>query len=182
MPDRPERQLIAQCYQAKFGAVPDPSFSEFMRQSRGQSTAVLGYRRATHGPLFLEAYLDLPIEACVSSVLGRSIPRERIVELGNLAASNAIAMLELWGAAANDLGDSSEVAVATLTAPLRKMFARIGLAIHEIAPAHAEKLGEAADCWGDYYAADPKVCVGAIAQGQRAIARFLARRGQGRAA
>ena len=30
-------------------------------------------------------------------------------------------MIELWGAVANDLGGSSEVAVATLTAPLRRM-------------------------------------------------------------
>lgn len=36
-------------------------------------------------------------------------------------------MIELWGRAANDLGSDGEVAVATLTAPLRRMVAWIAM-------------------------------------------------------
>ena len=136
----------------------------------------MGYRRAGTEPLFLEAYLDKPIETLVSARLRRPIERDAIIEIGNLAASNVWSMIALWGEAANDLGDTSDVVVATLTAPLRRMFARIGVPVHELVEADPAKLGSAAANWGSYYAQDPRVCAGRIAEGQRAIAQFLAKR------
>lgn len=109
------------------------------------------------------------------------MPREAIVEIGNLAADNVWSMIALWGEAANDLGGSSEVVVATLTAPLRRMFARMGVPVQELASAKPERLGTDVAAWGSYFALDPVVCAGPIAEGQRAIARFLTRRRQGRA-
>ncbi|MGZ3271478.1 MAG: thermostable hemolysin, partial [Croceibacterium sp.] len=91
-------------------------------------------------------------------------------------------MIALWGEAANDLGDTNDVVVATLTAPLRRMFGRIAVPIHELVRADPAKLGPAAADWGSYYAQDPWVCAGRIAEGQRAIAQFLARRGRETAA
>ncbi|WP_240197828.1 thermostable hemolysin [Novosphingobium sp. P6W] len=44
-----------------------------------------------------------------------------------------------------------------------------------LGPARAEQADEHA-AWGRYYESDPQVCAGFIAQGQDAIARFLARR------
>jgi hypothetical protein len=135
----------------------------------------VGYRRAADEALFLERYLDAPVEELVSRAIGRPTRRENIVEIGNLAADDAFAMIELWGTAANDLGAACEVAVATLTAPLRSMFARIGLPLAVLAPAIIERSDNPAD-WGRYYESDPKVCAGVIADGQRAIGAFLSRR------
>lgn len=112
----------------------------------------------------------------MSAALRRPVPREAIVEIGNLAADDAWSMIALWGEAANDLGDVSEVVVATLTAPLRRMFARIGVPVQPLMRAEPERLGKGAADWGSYYALDPLVCTGSIAEGQRAIAAFLSRR------
>lgn len=184
MPSSPQIDLISRKYREAFGASARPDYADWMQAGAGraEAAAALGYRRASAGPLFLEAYLDQPVEALVSARLGRGIERAAIVEIGNFAADNALAMVELWGSAANDLGGESEVAVATLTAPLRRMFTRIGLPITVIAAASPDRLGEGAARWGSYYAQDPMVCMGVIAEGQTALAAFLARRNRRAAA
>lgn len=177
MPSSPDVSLIGKRYQEVFGARLSPAFAEFHASTNANGTsAALGYRRADEFPLFLEAYLDGPIEWHVGQSLGRQVARDAIVEIGNFASSNAMAMVALWGTVANDLAGRSEVAVATLTAPLRRMFARIGVPIHEITPAWPEGRIGNIDRWGSYYDSDPVVCCGVIETGQAAITRFLARR------
>lgn len=122
----PEFRLILSKYQEVFGARPSLGFPSFLFNRRG---AALGYRRAGDEPLFLEQYLDEPIEDAASKAIGRPTARADIVELGNFASDNALAMIELWGSAANDLAAASGGAVATLTAPLRRMLARIGVPV-----------------------------------------------------
>jgi len=176
-------ELIRRKYREVFGASARPDYTAWIQSGAGIAAgAALGYRRAGEAPLFLEAYLDRPIEQLVSEALGGVVERGAIVEIGNFAADNALAMVELWGSAANDLGGQSEVAVATLTKPLRRMFARIGLPVTPIARANPERLGDGAAEWGSYYALDPMVCMGVIADGQAAIAAFLARRSRKAAA
>lgn len=183
MPLTKQSELISRKYLDKLGASISPSFSCWHdTEVNGATVAVLGYRRAGPEPLFLEAYLDAPIEDLASLALGRMVARDAIIEIGNLASDNALAMIELWGAAANDLGGEGEVAVATLTAPLRRMFARIGLPISVIAPARIERLETSNGTWGRYYELDPQVCVGVIADGQQAIEAFRARRTRNQAA
>ena len=183
MPEAADTSLIRRKYHDVFEASVVPAFGNYLSQeSQGHTGAILGYRRAGGDRLFLEAYLDRPVEDEVARAFGRPFARESIVEIGNFAADNALAMIELWGAAANDLGGSNEVAVATLTAPLRRIFARIGVPIAVLAPASPNRLGEASRAWGKYYEADPRVCAGIIAEGQEAIAAFLGRRGRRRAA
>ena len=52
----------------------------------GQVQGAVGLRSAQRRPLFLERYLDEPIELAVARRSGRPVPREEIVEVGNLAA------------------------------------------------------------------------------------------------
>lgn len=177
MPATPKIEMVARKYREAFGATARPAFAAWLEAGSGIVTgAALGYRRAGEEPLFLEAYLDRPIEELAGEVLDRPVERSAIVEIGNFAADNAIAMIELWGHAANDLGGGGEVAVATLTAPLRRMFMRIGLPFKLIAPADPGRIDNGASEWGSYYATDPWVCAGVIADGQAAIAAFLSRR------
>lgn len=176
-------QLITRRYHEVHGACLPRTFDSFISGARDSSaTAALGYRSARHGRLYLERYLEVDVEVAVSSALGFEVAREDIVELGNLAAANGMAMVELWAQAANDLGSASQVAVATLTAPLRAMFTRIGLPLVELAPALPDAVEDAAEHWGTYYDSDPRVCVGLIAEGQQAIARYFAPRCARRAA
>jgi Thermostable hemolysin len=168
--------LMARRYAEAYQASPDLSYPEFRAQKcNGKATAALGYRRADAGPLFLETYLDLPVEQALESALGRTISRRDIVEIGNLASENAPAMVALWAKTANDLGDDAEIAVAVLTTPLREMFRRLGVTLHEIEPARANRIGDAASSWGDYYDQNPIICAGLIADGQDRLSRFAER-------
>jgi hypothetical protein len=177
MQDSAAGQLIARQYRLAHGAVIQPCFGHLAtREVRGRVAAALGYRRAAREGLFLETYLDQPIEAMLSSLFSRTITRHDIVEIGNLASDNATAMVALWADAANDLGGDAEIAVAVLTAPLRAMFRRLGLTLHEIAPADPARLGDEAAQWGGYYQLDPMICAGFISEGQQKLARIAARR------
>lgn len=168
-------QLIAGKYARAYRAAPSLDYPHLHAQHcRGRTIAALGYRRAAAGSLFLEAYLDAPVETVLADQLGRAFARHDIVEIGNLASDNAPAMVALWAATANDLGGEAEVAVAVLTAPLRAMFHRLGLQLHALAPARASRILEGGQ-WGDYYNHDPVVCAGYIAEGQAKLARFAAR-------
>lgn len=169
--------VLGRKYLEAFGASPQLSFNAYVSAGREPDRlAALGYRRAGDEPVFLENYLDAPVEVEVSRAFERPVARKAIVEIGNFAADNAIVMLDLWGTVVNDLAGRSEIAVATLTAPLRRIFARIGVPFVSIAPASAERLGEQAAEWGSYYRQDPEVCAGEIVAGQAAIASWRSRR------
>lgn len=168
--------LITSRYAHAYRATPRLDYPRFNAQlCGGRTRAALGYRRGDAGALFLETYLDAPIEAVLAERLGRDFARRDIVEIGSLASCNAPAMIALWARTANDLGSDAEVAVAVLTAPLRAMFRRLAIPLTEIADADPARLGDQRAVWGDYYAQDPLVCAGMIADGQAQLARFSAR-------
>lgn len=176
MADSSEFELVRRRYMEMHGACLKPTFCTYTHVERAETPrAALGFHRAGEAPLYLERYLAAPVDVVVSAALGRQVARESIIEIGNLAADDAFAMIELWGSVANDLGAGCEVAVATLTAPLRAMFARIGVPLTVLAPATIDRTDDP-ELWGQYYASDPQVCAGVIAEGQRAIAAFMARR------
>jgi Thermostable hemolysin len=172
-------KLISRKYANEYQASPTFDYPELRAQHcNGKASAALGYRRADGGPLFLEAYLDTPVEMHLAAAFGRTILRRDIVEIGNLASDNAPAMVALWAKTANDLGDDAEIAVAVLTSPLRTMFRKLGVTLHEIAPARAGRIADAAAHWGDYYRQDPIICAGLIADGQARLTRFGTRLGR----
>jgi hypothetical protein len=138
----------------------------------GRPLAVLGYRPAGDGPLFLESYLDRPIEQLLQEDAGLSIERSEIVEIGCLAAIPSAALVRLWLETAELLAQDHRVAVATLTEPLRRSFARVGLPLLEIAPATADRIAGGEEDWGHYYHQAPWVCAGIIATGASALVRY----------
>ncbi|MFD2579176.1 hypothetical protein ACFSTD_12465 [Novosphingobium colocasiae] len=66
--------------------------------------------------------------------------------------------------------------MATLTAPLRRMFTRMGGAAACAGTGDCCAGQRSGGVGGRYYDADPMVCAGLIAEGQRAIAGHLAAR------
>ncbi len=168
--------LVTGRYAARHGAAPTVTYQELRGEScGGRICAALGYRRADREPLFLEAYLDAPVEQLLSEAFGRPVTRADIVEIGNLASCNATAMIALWARTANDLGNDAEIAVAVLTAPLRKMFNRLGVTLIELTRAEPDRVASDGSAWGRYYDLDPVVCAGVIAEGQDRLARFSQR-------
>ncbi len=155
--------LIHDRYAAVHGAIPASDYPTYLTIGAPDvPQATLGYRLAGAGTLFLETYLDRPIEALLTERFGRPVPRTRIVELGDHASQRPGATMTLWREAAAALTGQADVAVAVLTRPLRSMFARLGLDLIELAPARIEALGEGGSAWGRYYQTDPVVCAGDI--------------------
>ena len=113
--------------------------------------------------------LDEPMEKAVSGLFGIPASRDRIVEIGAHASSRSRATVLLWARAARHLNGEADIAVAVLTAPLRAMFNRLGIAIHEICDADPARLSNGGIGWGRYYEQKPQVCAGLIAPADAGI-------------
>lgn len=118
------RDLIEERYAAVHGAIPATDFPHFCiidGEGAAPPSAALGFREARDGPLFLEAYLDAPIESLVSKALARPLARDTIVEIGAHASRRSRDTLALWAHTAVFLDRRAEIVVAVLTQPMRSM-------------------------------------------------------------
>ena len=171
MHDTAIRSLIRSRYAAAHDAVPAADYPAYLSIGAPDAPhAVLGFRTAGAEALFLERYLDRPIEVLLCERMGRPVPRERVVEIGDHASQRSTATIALWREAASALSGQADVAVAVLTAPLRAMFARLALPLLVLAPAPIEAVGEAAKIWGRYYDSNPMVCAGQVDACRKALA------------
>ena len=130
----------------------------------GQLLSVAGFRPAAMGPLFSEHYLDQPVEKLTGT------PREKIVEVGNLAPASpgqARAMITMVTCFLHGAG--FQQVVFTAVPRLYNAFRRLGLEPTELAPALPERLPEGAENWGTYYQANPRVFCGNIANGHAVL-------------
>lgn len=141
----------------------------FLRDATG-IIAAAGYREAHESPLFLERYLDAPVETLLAA--GSSAPptRQSIVEVGHLAATRAgegrrlILMLGVHLAR-----QEFQWVVSTLTHELRLLFLRIGVTPLTLGVAHPAALGDEAVHWGSYYEHSPLVLAGHLPQAMRRL-------------
>lgn len=169
------RAFVADRFAEQHGATPCMDYRDWhvVHAPSEQPLAALAVRSAANERLFLETYFPEPIEQAVSRAVGRSIRRDAIAEIGCLAAAPTAAIMRLWSEAAVTLSARHEIAVATLTSPLRRMFTRIGLPFVELLPADPRLLqDETPGRWGSYYETQPVVCAGDIAAGSAALAAF----------
>ena len=128
--------------------------------------AAIGLRTASAAPLFLETYLDTPIDAALTRHAGQPVERSQLAEIGNLAASNSRAgqlLVALLIAALRGAG--FRWLVFTATRPVRARIAALGLPLHALAAADPARLGTARATWGRYYDAEPWVMAGDLALG-----------------
>lgn len=165
--------FIHQCFAAAHGA----RISQFMprllslRARGGGLIAAFGLRAAADSRLFLETYLNRPVEAVLQARLGQAVRREDIIEVGNLSALYPGAARWLIVALTAMLHDEGyKWVVFTGTAALRNGFGRLGLRPVELGAATLEHLNpqDRAD-WGSYYEHAPMVMAGDIGYGYRAL-------------
>jgi hypothetical protein len=160
--------FIAASFRATYGAHVD-HFGDILlgvRDSDGRWTAALSYTPAAGGPLFLEQYLDLPVEAAIGAHARAPVERGAIVEVGNLAACHA-------GAARSLIVSTTQLlhalglrwVVFTATTSLLNSFSRLRLQPHVLADADPARLPDRGRHWGSYYATQPKVMFGDIHYG-----------------
>lgn len=141
----------------------------------GEVTAAVGFRLARRDKPYLERYLDEPVEGALGRAFGAPVSRNRIAEVGNLAAHGQGASLVLFLAAANHLQQlGCTHAVATATRQLRRSFARVGFSTCLLGRADPARAGDGAS-WGSYYHRDPEVLAGSIAMAMPALVGMLGR-------
>jgi Thermostable hemolysin len=132
--------------------------------------AAAGYRIATQ-PLFLETYLDRPVDELLA-VHGARPARDRIVEVGHLAAARSGEGRRLILRLAQEFARLEiEWVVGTLTEELRALFQRMGIVPIALGAADPARLGTAAADWGSYYDHHPIVLAGHLPVALRRLAR-----------
>ncbi len=160
----PKRRQVERFIHERFTQVHGADVRDFLptlvstSNTDGQFMAAAGFKLASEGPLFLEAYLDRPIEDCLTLIQGTSPRREQIVEVGNLATSKPGRTRQLIIALAAWFDRRQlQWAVLTLTPTLINSFRRLGLEVHVLAPALLERLSHSQSDWGQYYSLKPQV-------------------------
>ena len=140
-----------------------------VKDGLGRWQAAAGYAAAGAQGLFLEQYLDQPIEHALGEEVGRPIQRNSIVEVGNLAAVSAGMARALIPQLARHLHRMGYRWVAfTATRALRNSFQRLGLRPLLLAEADPARLSDRGASWGSYYDQDPRVMAGRISRGLQA--------------
>lgn len=166
----PRRRAFEQFVEARFaaayGARLPGHYPMLMGLSAPDDTvlAVAGVRFPEGAPLFLEQYLDAPVEQMVAGAFERPVSRESVVEIGSLAAITPGASLELFGALACWLAAvcGRRYAVATVRPELTRLLSRAGFGMRSLGAAEPSRLGSAREAWGAYYDQRPQVFVGEI--------------------
>lgn len=133
-----------------------------LKANSGSYLAALGLRFAENNSLFLEQYLDQPVEQILSSATHddvNNIPRDSIVEVGNLAAHHAGGTRWLIIALTAYLqGAGYDWVTFTSVPSLRNSFRKLGLKLYDLGPAELSRLpGSQQNDWGSYYDSQPQV-------------------------
>ena len=162
----PARCFIEARYRECFGSSIGVRYPRLLVLTEGgRVAAAVGIRRAAESRLFLEQYLDVPVEQAISTVSGRTVRREGLVELGSLAATSSRAAVYLIAAMAAFMTQQGfEYALVTSTDRLRRLFEHFDFALGCLAEARKESLQDGGSGWGDYYDHAPRVLAGSVAQ------------------
>ncbi len=165
-------QFVHQLFQLQYGADVQHYLPWLLGidGAEGGLQGVLGLNPAASAPLFLEHYLDLPIERALAAAAGQVVTREGIIEVGNLAANSAGgARLLIITLTAFLRGAEYEWVTFTALPALINSFRRLGIPLYTLAEASPERLEDGGASWGSYYEARPRVVAGNVEQGFRAL-------------
>ena len=147
----------------KFYATHSAEIDEFMPyllelKQANQRRAGLGLRPGVDGNFFLQTYLDKPVEQIIAGLSRAPCSRDKIVEIGNFAATGAVVGSILFSVLAKSLLQAGfEWMVFTATPKVAKMITHLDCEPTIIGVANPDKLGDSALCWGDYYKNNPTV-------------------------
>lgn len=152
-------RVTAEQYVAKgFDRYHEASVTHFMPSlftiTEEEITACLGVRPAT-GPLFLEQYIDGPVEQALGEL---QIERKHIAEIGNLVSDSRHATLQLFISVATVLHNAGyQQMVFCATRRVAAILKLIGAPLKTVVEADGHRLGESLPEWGRYYDHQPTV-------------------------
>lgn len=131
------------------------------RDASGRLRGVIGLRGAASQSLYLEQYLDQPVEQTIAAATGRLVERRHVVEVGNLAGINCRAAMRMVAALpAWLLAQEYRWIVFTATSAVRGILQGFRAPLVELARADAARVAGGPDRWGRYYETDPRVLAG----------------------
>ena len=165
-------RFIARRFARSFGARVNTFMPRLfsLRERDGAPCGALGLRCASRR-LFIEQYLDQPIETAIARHTGIATARASIIEVGHLCGAFPGAMRTMIALLAERLHRDGFAWVAFAgTTSLRNAFARVGMHPVAVAAARIERLApDARAAWGSYYEHRPRVLVGRVEDGVRAL-------------
>lgn len=130
-----------------------------LRDENYQLMAAFGMREASVSPLFLEQYIDEPIEALIEKTQGLKIQRADITEIGNLAVVNPRnAGILISHVIEHSINAGVQLCVATAHHTLQNGLVKGGCDVFPIHAVDVKRLPvlEQAD-WGSYYNNQPQI-------------------------
>jgi len=156
--------FVRECYRERHQADIREFMPAFLTlRTNAKLVGVLGFRPADQARLFLEAYLDEPIEKTLGQRIGIEPQRSTLVEVGNLVSSTpGGARWLISSSTALFMGMGLRWAVLTATPGLLNSFRKLGIAFVPLAPAAKERIDDADKYWGSYYDEQPFVVVSDI--------------------
>lgn len=160
-----DRQEIEQFVHDVFAKTYGANVQHFMphlvslRDAEGELVAAFGMRKASAAPLFLERYLDLPVETVFSQRFNRIITRNQITEIGNLAVANPRnAGVLIAHVIQHSLDIGVEWCVATAHHSLQNGLIKGGRDVFALQGADKNRLSPSDQAtWGSYYDNAPQV-------------------------
>jgi hypothetical protein len=166
--------FISQRFAASFGSRVEAFMPRLfsLRNREGDICGAFGLRSANQ-KLFLEQYLDTPVNRTIAACTGRQVERRSIVEVGHFSGRFPGVVRAMIGLLTERLHHEGFAwVVFTGTANLRNAFTRMGLSPIDIQAATVDRLpAEERAAWGQYYEHAPRVLIGNIQEGYRAIHR-----------
>ncbi|WP_308365595.1 MULTISPECIES: thermostable hemolysin [unclassified Microbulbifer] len=150
---------IAQKFAATYGARIHSFLPQLLSLHRGGVIdAALGLRRADSGALFLEQYLDRPVERQLAAAAGRPVARSDIVEIGNLVSTSRGSSQMLFLMLAELFAEARvNWAIFTATPEVHKLLSRLTADQIVLCVADGGRLGAQLQNWGSYYDTCPAV-------------------------
>jgi Thermostable hemolysin len=179
-PDDPQRQALETFVRDAFARKHSADVQSFMptllsfRDASASLCGVVGLRPAGESPLYLERYLDAPIERALADATGRTVRRGEIVEVGNLAGRNCRAAMRMVAQLPVYLmAQDFRWITFTATSTVRELLLSFGAPLVELARAEHARVAGGRDRWGTYYETDPRVFAGFLPD-SRQLAGFAA--------
>ena len=139
-----------------------------LSDEQGTLLACAGFKPASDGPLFLEHYLETPVEQQLASALQQPVLRDDILEVGNLAALDGHGRLLILALVQYLVEQRYRYVAFTATDQVRALFRSLGLQPHFLQSARRDLVPQP-ERWGRYYDHDPKVVAGDIRQGYQLL-------------
>jgi hypothetical protein len=169
----PRRKDVESFVAQRFLDVHGARINSFMPEllalfdNQGEVLAAVGIRTADTQSLFLEYYLDSPVEQVIAERSGAAGERAGIVEIGNLASRDRRASRALFRILAKRLHNKRfEWAVFTGCSSLHRMFATLGIRTITLGRALQARLPRDQQTWGGYYEDNPRVVAGRVNSGR----------------